>query len=73
MLSKKNFLRFLKSGRVGHMVDYPNCTPSGDASSCSWGGVPKALCGDLLVKPGEPFKGSFKRELGLLSVGGPIT
>eukprot|EP00931_Biecheleriopsis_adriatica_P114704 TRINITY_DN90618_c0_g1_i1.p1 TRINITY_DN90618_c0_g1~~TRINITY_DN90618_c0_g1_i1.p1 ORF type:complete len:878 (-),score=147.54 TRINITY_DN90618_c0_g1_i1:67-2664(-) len=28
ILSKKNFLRFLKAGKVGHMVDYPNSAPS---------------------------------------------
>lgn len=27
MLSKKNFLNFLKSGKIGHMRDYPNSTP----------------------------------------------
>eukprot|EP00434_Breviolum_minutum_P025695 symbB.v1.2.022706.t3/scaffold2028.1/size91989/3 len=27
MLSKKNFLHFLKSGKIGHMRDYPNSIP----------------------------------------------
>ncbi|CAE8590640.1 unnamed protein product [Polarella glacialis] len=27
ILSKKNFLRFLKSGRVGHMADHPSSAP----------------------------------------------
>ena len=27
MLSKKNFLNFLKTGKIGHMRDYPNSTP----------------------------------------------
>ncbi|CAJ1383228.1 unnamed protein product [Effrenium voratum] len=27
ILSKKNFLKFLKSGKVGHMLDYPNSEP----------------------------------------------
>jgi len=29
MLSKKNFLRFLKAGRVGHMAEHPSTVPPG--------------------------------------------